>query len=77
MEFTQDAIVKIAEGISCERKNRKYWRTSAHTVMERLMDKISFELDEMSGQQITIDGAYVTEALGDVVENEDLSRFIL
>ena len=31
----------------------------------------------MSGQQITIDGAYVTEALGDVVENEDLSRFIL
>lgn len=48
-----------------------------HTVMERLMDKISFNASDMSGQTVNIDEAFVVDALGDVVENEDLSRFIL
>ena len=45
--------------------------------MERLMDKISFNASDMDGQTVNIDAAYVSEALGEVVENEDLSRFIL
>ncbi len=45
--------------------------------MERLMDKISFSASDMNGQTINIDAAYVADALGEVVENEDLSRFIL
>ena len=78
VEFTQDAIVKIAEAaFHVNEKTENIGARRSHTVMERLMDKISFGASEMSGQQITIDGAYVTEALGDVVENEDLSRFIL
>lgn len=78
VEFTQDAIVKIAEAaFHVNEKTENIGARRLHTVMERLMDKISFGASEMSGQQITIDGAYVTEALGDVVENEDLSRFIL
>jgi len=48
-----------------------------HTVIERLMDKISFNASDMNGQTVNIDAAYVSEALGEVVENEDLSRFIL
>ena len=48
-----------------------------HTVMERLMDKISFDASDMNGQTVNIDAAYVSEALGEVIENEDLSRFIL
>jgi len=43
----------------------------------RLMDKISFNASDMNGQTVNIDAAYVSEALGEVVENEDLSRFIL
>ena len=41
------------------------------------MDKISFEASDMSGEKVTIDEDYVKSVLGDVVENEDLSRFIL
>ena len=41
------------------------------------MDNISFSASDMNGQTINIDAAYVSDALGEVVENEDLSRFIL
>ena len=78
IEFTQDAIKKIAE--AAFRVNEKTENIGAHrlhTVMERLMDKISFNASDMDGQTVNIDAAYVSEALGEVVENEDLSRFIL
>ena len=39
--------------------------------MERLMDKISFDASEMDGQTVNIDAAYVIDALGEVIENED------
>ena len=39
------------------------------------MDKISFDASEMDGQTVNIDAAYVIDALGEVIENEDLSRF--
>ena len=45
--------------------------------MERLMDKISFNASDMDEQTVSIDASYVSEALCDVIENEDLSRFIL
>ncbi|WP_208790027.1 HslU--HslV peptidase ATPase subunit [Actinobacillus vicugnae] len=78
IEFTQDGISKIAE--SAFRVNEKTENIGArrlHTVLERLMDGISFDASERSGEKITIDEKYVSEALNDVVENEDLSRFIL
>lgn len=78
IEFTSDAIVKIAEAaFHVNEKTENIGARRLHTVMERLMDKISFNASDMSGQQVMIDAAYVSEALGDVVENEDLSRFIL
>ena len=78
VEFTQDGISKIAE--SAFRVNEKTENIGArrlHTVLERLMDSISFDANERSGEKIVIDEKYVSEALNDVVENEDLSRFIL
>lgn len=78
IEFTPDAIKKIAEAaFRVNEKTENIGARRLHTVMERLMDKISFGASEMSGQLINIDAAYVADALGDVVENEDLSRFIL
>ncbi|WP_439240644.1 MULTISPECIES: HslU--HslV peptidase ATPase subunit [unclassified Lonepinella] len=78
IEFTQDGISKIAE--SAFRVNEKTENIGArrlHTVLERLMDGISFDASERSGEKIVIDEHYVSTALNDVVDNEDLSRFIL
>ena len=78
IEFTKDGISKIAE--SAFRVNEKTENIGArrlHTVLERLMDGISFDASERSGEKIVIDEKYVQAALNDVVENEDLSRFIL
>ena len=78
IEFTQDAIKKIAEAaFRVNEKTENIGARRLHTVMERLMDKISFNASDMNGQTVNIDAAYVSEALGEVVENEDLSRFIL
>lgn len=78
IEFTQDAIKKIAEAaFRVNEKTENIGARRLHTVMERLMDKISFNASDMNGQTVNIDATYVSEALGEVVENEDLSRFIL
>ena len=78
IEFTQDAIKKIAEAaFRVNEKTENIGTRRLHTVMERLMDKISFDASEMDGQTVNIDAAYVIDALGEVIENEDLSRFIL
>lgn len=78
IEFTKGGISRIAE--SAFRVNEKTENIGArrlHTVLERLMDGISFDASERRGEKIIIDENYVSEALNDVVENEDLSRFIL
>ena len=78
IEFTQDAIKKIAEAaFRVNEKTENIGARRLHTVMERLMDKISFDASEMDGQTVNIDAAYVIDALCEVIENEDLSRFIL
>ena len=78
IEFTTDAVKKIAEAaFRVNEKTENIGARRLHTVMERLMDKISFSASDMNGQTVNIDVAYVADALGEVVENEDLSRFIL
>lgn len=78
ISFTQEAIKKIAEAaFRVNEKTENIGARRLHTVMERLMDKISFNASDMSGQTVNIDETFVIDALGDVVENEDLSRFIL
>ena len=48
-----------------------------HTVMERLLEEISFTATDRAGEAITIDEAYVLEQMGDLAANTDLSKFIL
>ncbi|MDG6895308.1 HslU--HslV peptidase ATPase subunit [Volucribacter amazonae] len=78
IEFSKDAITKIAEAaFHVNEKTENIGARRLHTVMERLMDKISFNASDMSGEKVLIDANYVSDALGTIVENEDLSRFIL
>ena len=48
-----------------------------HTVMERLLDEVSYEAPDLQDKSITIDAPYVRRMLSDIVKNEDLSRYIL
>ena len=48
-----------------------------HTILERLLDELSFEASDMGGQQVTIDAAYVARVLEGIIKDEDLSRYVL
>jgi ATP-dependent HslUV protease ATP-binding subunit HslU len=48
-----------------------------HTVVEKLLEGLSFDAPELGGHEVVIDAAYVRERLRDIVTNEDLSRYIL
>ena len=48
-----------------------------HTIIERVLDEISFTATDRSGEKITIDSSYVKNNLGDIVKDTDLSKFIL
>ncbi|MFY2509901.1 HslU--HslV peptidase ATPase subunit [Vibrio pectenicida] len=78
IDFTQDGIAQIADAAWTVNENTEnIGARRLHTVMERLMDEISFEATDKAGSKLTIDAEYVRGKLGDTVEDEDLSRFIL
>ena len=70
-----DAIAAIAVQVNATVENIGARRLQ--TVMERILDEISFNASEKSGESITIDAAYVQKHVGDLAKNADLSRFIL
>jgi ATP-dependent HslUV protease ATP-binding subunit HslU len=76
--FTPDGIGEIAS-IAAEANARmeNIGARRLHTVMERMLDEISFDAPEMGGREITIDAGYVRERLAGVLEDQDLSRYIL
>jgi ATP-dependent HslUV protease ATP-binding subunit HslU len=78
IKFTSEAIEKIAE-MSCDvnDKTENIGARRLHTIMEKLLEEISFEAPELAGQKIIIDGKYVEEKLRDMVLDLDLSRYIL
>src|SRR5262245_7458784 len=78
LEFTTDAIAEIADVAA--RVNDRMENIGArrlHTVMERLLDQISFDAPEMAGSEVVIDAAHVRAKLEAVVKDDDLSRYIL
>jgi ATP-dependent HslUV protease ATP-binding subunit HslU len=78
LEFTDDAIDSLA-GIAVD-LNASVENIGARrlqTVMERVLDEISFHAPDRSGQAVTIDAEYVSKHVGDLAKNTDLSRFIL
>ena len=78
IEFSDDAIERIAKAAwQVNEKTENIGARRLHTVMERLMEEISYDASEKVGSSLVIDAAYVEKHLGALVEDEDLSRFIL
>ncbi|MEH6396367.1 HslU--HslV peptidase ATPase subunit [Pseudoalteromonas sp.] len=78
VEFSDDAIERIAKAAwQVNEKTENIGARRLHTVMEKLMEEISYDASEQAGSSIVIDAAYVEQHLGALVEDEDLSRFIL
>jgi ATP-dependent HslUV protease ATP-binding subunit HslU len=78
LTFTDDAVREIAHYAAVVNdKTENIGARRLHTILERLLDELSFEATDMNGQQVTIDAAYVERVLAGVVKDEDLSRYVL
>ena len=79
LEFTDDGIEKIAEiAYHVNKTTENIGARRLHTLMERLTESLSFDAaDRPDGDRILIDAVYVEQALGELSQNEDLSRFVL
>ncbi|MDT8410212.1 MAG: ATP-dependent protease ATPase subunit HslU [Wenzhouxiangellaceae bacterium] len=76
--FTSDAIRRLAEiSFAVNESTENIGARRLHTVMERLLDELSFTAPDQSGSVVTIDADYVEAHLGDLARDEDLSRYIL
>lgn len=76
--FTDEAIDRLAE-MACEvnAQTENIGARRLHTLLEKLLEEVSFEAPEMADKRVVIDAAYVEEKLADITVNRDLSRFIL
>jgi ATP-dependent HslUV protease ATP-binding subunit HslU len=78
LEFTADGITRLAEiAFQVNERTENIGARRLHTVLERLLDEISFEAADRNGQRYRIDAEYVDQHLGSLVKDEDLSRYIL
>ncbi len=78
LEFTEDAIDALADvAVHLNSSVENIGARRLQTVMERVLDEISFAAPDKGGQSVTIDEAYVREHVGDLARNTDLFRFIL
>ncbi|WP_460178027.1 ATP-dependent protease ATPase subunit HslU [Thermodesulfovibrio hydrogeniphilus] len=78
LHFTEDGIAEIAEIAQLvNEKTENIGARRLHTVMEKLLEDISFNANELSGKKIVIDAKFVKEKLNEIIKSEDLSRYIL
>ena len=78
LEFTADAVERLAEiAAQVNERQENIGARRLHTVLERLLDTLSYEAPDRDGSQVTIDRAYVDAHLGELVQDPDLSRYIL
>jgi len=78
ISFTEDAVAEIARmAVEVNASTENIGARRLATLMERLLDEISYEAPGMSGQQLTLDGGNVRTTLSDIVKNQDLSRYVL
>jgi ATP-dependent HslUV protease ATP-binding subunit HslU len=78
LEYTDDGLQRLAEvAYEVNEKQENIGARRLYTVMERLLESVSFEASDMRGQHVTIDEAYVNEHLGELSKDEDLSQYIL
>jgi ATP-dependent HslUV protease ATP-binding subunit HslU len=78
LEFLPDGIKRLAEvAWSVNERTENIGARRLYTVMERLLEEVSFSAGSSGAQTITIDGAYVDARLAQLASNEDLSRYVL
>ena len=78
VQFSEDGVRRVAEiAFQVNERTENIGARRLHTVMERLLESVSYEASEHGGTQVTIDGKYVDEHLGNLAKDEDLSRYIL
>ncbi len=78
LQFKEDAIQSIAElAAQVNQQSENIGARRLHTIMEKLLDTVSFDAPEMTERKVTIDAAYVRRMLADIVKDQDLSRYIL
>ena len=78
LKFTDDGIDLIAS-IASEVNNtvENIGARRLHTIIERILDEISFTATDKSGETITVDSAYIKKHIGELIKDTDLSKFIL
>jgi len=78
LEFTREALEEIAHfAFRVNEGTENIGARRLHTIMERVLDEISFDAPEKKGEQVTVDAEYVRKMLTDIVKDQDLSRYIL
>src|SRR6201984_1182367 len=78
LEFTKDALEEIARfAFRVNEGTENIGARRLHTIMERVLDEISFSAPDKKGEQVIVDAAYVGKMLTDIVKDQDLSRYIL
>ena len=78
LEFTPDGIEALADvAFEVNRTTQNIGARRLHTILERVVEEISFDSPDVSDKRVVIDGDYVRRRLHDVLQNEDLSKFIL
>jgi ATP-dependent HslUV protease ATP-binding subunit HslU len=78
LQFTEDGITELAR--CAQAMNERVENIGArrlHTIMEKLLEEVSFAASERAGETVTIDAAFVRDRLGNLIADEDLSRYIL
>jgi ATP-dependent HslUV protease ATP-binding subunit HslU len=78
LEFAADGIKRLAEiAFQVNEKTENIGARRLYTVMEKLLEEISFDAGKRGGEKLVLDGAYVDAKLGELAKNEDLSRYVL
>jgi len=78
LEFTKDALEEIARfAFRVNEGTENIGARRLHTIMERVLDEISFSASDKKGEQFKVDADYVSKMLADIVKDQDLSRYIL
>jgi ATP-dependent HslUV protease ATP-binding subunit HslU len=78
VQFSDDGVRRIAEiAFQVNERTENIGARRLHTVMERLLESVSYEASEQGGVQVMVDAKYVDEHLGNLAKDEDLSRYIL
>jgi ATP-dependent HslUV protease ATP-binding subunit HslU len=78
LNFTDDAIATLARfAVTVNEQTENIGARRLHTILEKVLDEISFDAPDLKKKNVKIDGPYVTKQLADIVKNQDLSRYIL